>query len=100
MPLPHARMIHIGRRVYRFHTTALALAGLSAMSKGDLKYLPLGLGDGKALAGKRYMLWADRPSSTDNVLSFVSTTSDIERADSSPMDPQTSPLSCLMFKIR
>jgi hypothetical protein len=72
MPLPHARMIHIGRKVYRCHTTTLALAGTLAKVGENLGYLPLGLGDGIALVGKQCMLLEDRPSSTDNVLSFVS----------------------------
>lgn len=72
MPLPHARMIHIGRTIYQCHTTTLALAGPSAKFWSDLRYLPWGLGDDKALADRQYMLLEDRPSSTDNVLSYVS----------------------------
>jgi hypothetical protein len=74
MPLRRARMTHIGRRVYQFHTTASALAIPSAKIWEDLRYLPLDSGDDRALVDKQCMLLGDRPSSINNVLSSVSST--------------------------
>lgn len=69
MPLLHARMIRIGRRVYRYRTRALALASpISSDSTIDSWYLPLGLAGGKAPVGMQCMLWEDHPSSEDSVL--------------------------------
>jgi len=72
MPPLRVRMIHIGRIVYRYHTTTLALAAILAKVGENLRYLLLGLEDGIGLVGKQCMLLEDRPSSTDNVLRFVS----------------------------